>query len=87
MIKEGDQEIGGKSSLLVLSIFHALGAVILKADGWLGFVLSLIFSLGAVMIYTIFYQSRLNPRWLSAWGLIGAVLSPRVLGVKVQKEN
>lgn len=54
--------------------FNALGAVMLKADGWLGYVLSLVFSLGALMIYTIFYQWRLIPRWLSAWGLIGAVL-------------
>lgn len=54
--------------------FQILGAVMLKADGWMGYILSIVFSLGALMIYTIFYQSRLIPRWLSGWGLIGAVL-------------
>jgi hypothetical protein len=63
--------IGGQS----ISYFQTLGSLLLAARDLSGFVLGAIsFSIGALMYYYAFYQSKLIPRWLSGWGLIGAVL-------------
>ncbi len=77
----------GKLSLLTLSLefvkagtpdasyFQTLGTLMLAISNWAGFVFEVIaFCLGALMYYYIFYQSKLIPRWLSGWGLIGIVL-------------
>jgi hypothetical protein len=56
------------------SHFQTLGAVLLKASDQIGSILNIVFSLGALMIYYLFHQSKLIPRWISVWGLIGAVL-------------
>jgi len=37
-------------------------------------LISIPFALGAMMFCFLLYRSRLVPRWLSAWGLVGAVL-------------
>jgi Domain of unknown function (DUF4386) len=37
-------------------------------------VISIVFSIGAAIFYYLFYRSRLIPRWLSIWGLVGAAL-------------
>ncbi|HUV25919.1 MAG TPA: DUF4386 domain-containing protein [Anaerolineales bacterium] len=57
-----------------ISVYQHLGAFFMSADAWFGYILSIVFSLGALMIYYVFYQSRLIPRWLSVWGLIGGLL-------------
>ncbi len=56
------------------SYFQTLGALLLEAGVWIEYLLAIVFSLGALMIYYIFYQSKLIPRWLSVWGLIGAII-------------
>jgi hypothetical protein len=55
------------------SYFQTLGALLLRADGYLGDILGIVFPIGALMIYYIFYQIKLIPRWLSAWGFLGAI--------------
>jgi hypothetical protein len=42
-----------------------------SAAAWL---VAIVFSLGSLMFYALFFRSRLVPRWLSVWGLVGAVL-------------
>lgn len=57
------------------SYFQTLGVLLLAGYHWAGNVGSLLaFCLGALMYYYIFYQTRLVPRWLSGWGLVGAAL-------------
>jgi len=56
------------------SYFQSLGTLLLAARDWAGVSGSLAFILGALMYYYIFYRSKLIPRWLSVWGLIGVPL-------------
>lgn len=53
---------------------QTLSTLILGAGTWNGHVGAMFFSLGAVMLYALFYQSQLLPRWLAVWGLLRAVL-------------
>jgi hypothetical protein len=58
------------------SYFQTLGAVLLSGYHWATYVGGpLAFSVGALMYYSIFYKTKLVPRWLSNWGLIGAALT------------
>lgn len=58
------------------SYFQTLGLLLLAAYRVAGNVASLLaFSIGALLYYYIFYQTRLVPRWLSGWGLVGAMLT------------
>ena len=53
---------------------QAQGALLAGTSELINPILQIVFSLGALMFYILFYQSRLVPRWLSGWGIIGAVL-------------
>lgn len=46
---------------------------LLKMQDALGFLMTIVFIIGAVMFYAALYQSRLTPRWLAGWGLISTV--------------
>ena len=56
------------------SASQVAGDVVKSGREWLGPVTVLSFGLGALMYYWVFFQSRLIPRWLSAWGLVGVIL-------------
>jgi len=54
---------------------QAVGGALLAVRDWVvGFLALLPFTLGVSMYYYLLYRSRLVPRWLSGWGLIGAGL-------------
>ena len=58
------------------SSFQTSGTLLLAVRDWSVNVISaLAFCLGALMYYVILYKSKLIPRWLSGWGVLGAVLS------------
>lgn len=57
------------------SLFQASGTSLLAVRDWAGRLSVLAFAPGALMYYCVFYQSKLIPRWLSGWGLVGASLS------------
>jgi hypothetical protein len=56
--------------------FQTTGDLLLAAREWAFMIGSgLVWSLSAVILNYLLYQSRLIPRWLSVWGLVGAALS------------
>lgn len=63
-----------KAGAPAASQFQTLGTLMLKASDQIGIILDIVFSLGALMIYYLFYRSKLIPHWLSVWGLVGAML-------------
>ena len=57
-----------------LTVLQNLSALFIAADAWITHILSIVFSLGALMIYWVFCSSKLFPRWVSVWGLVGGIL-------------
>jgi hypothetical protein len=55
--------------------FQALGALLLAVTDWTHLLgVEIVFSLTALILNYILYQSKLIPRFISVWGLIGAIL-------------
>jgi hypothetical protein len=56
--------------------FHTLGTLFLSGRAWIGgVVMPLAWNIGALMYYSIMYNAKLVPRWLSLWGFVGSVLT------------
>jgi hypothetical protein len=57
-----------------VSNFQLIGTMLLDVENRLANMLDIVFSIGALFIYYLFYKTKLIPMWLSLWGLIGAIL-------------
>ena len=54
--------------------FEALGTLIFEATAIVGgYILAIVFCLGALIFSYLLYRTKLIPRWLSGWGLIAVV--------------
>jgi hypothetical protein len=69
-------EIYGKTGAADTSNLQTLGSMLIAAGHWIPNINGIVFSIGTMMMFALFYQTRLIPRWLSGWGIIGAVLYP-----------
>jgi hypothetical protein len=52
---------------------QSMGNVLYQFQDFIGPVGTIVFLIGAICLYISFYRTRLIPRWLSIWGLIGVV--------------
>lgn len=52
---------------------QSMGNVFYQYADFIGPVHTITFLIGATFLYVSFYRTRLIPRWLSVWGLIGVV--------------
>jgi Gpi18-like mannosyltransferase len=55
------------------SQFSSIGTLVIKAMDPTIAIQDILFSVGALMFYSLFYRARLIPRWLSGWGILGVV--------------
>jgi len=59
------------------SYFQYIGTSIQSVDHWAGtqgLIYHIVFVLGSLMLYSVLYQSKLVPRFISAWGFIAAIV-------------
>lgn len=59
-----------------ISFMNDFGHLVLETRNHLGHVAldMVIFPIAAVMMYYLFYTSKLVPRWLSIWGIVASVI-------------
>ena len=70
LVSTGQQYV--KAGLPESSYFQAAGTLWLAAHNWIFGLNPVVFGSGALMFYFLLYRTRLIPRWLSAWGFLGA---------------
>ncbi|WP_208590232.1 DUF4386 domain-containing protein [Gracilibacillus suaedae] len=54
--------------------FQSMCNILLDSGEQIQSLSTIIFSVGALMLYYLLYQAKLIPKWLSSWGLIAAII-------------
>lgn len=67
-------ELYGKAGTMDVSNLQAMGSMLVGAGEWSQMIGGIVFSVGTLMMFILFFQTMLIPRWLSGWGVLGAVL-------------
>ena len=57
------------------SYFQIAGTLLLSLRDWVLLTGTLAWCIGAAIYYSVFYRTKLIPRWLSGWGLVGIALA------------
>jgi hypothetical protein len=70
LVSLGNEYVAAGDNSIAL---QAMGNVFYEFQSFLGPVGTIMFLIGATCLYISFYRTRLIPRWLSIWGLIGVV--------------
>jgi hypothetical protein len=59
-----------------LPMFQLIGGLLRTGRDYVNHIAMIVsLNIGAIMLYVLLYKSRLVPRWLSVWGIIGAILT------------
>jgi hypothetical protein len=61
-----------KAGASQVSSFQSVGIALLAERAWAFQMVSIMFGVSALLFYTMLYQTKLIPRFVSVWGLIGA---------------
>jgi len=73
-----------KESALDISNFQALGALLISIRASLAeIVIPISFGLGALLFYHMLFYSKLIPRFISVWGLLGVILVLTLVFIKI----
>ncbi len=57
------------------SYFQTLGTLLQRGHDSINSISIIVFGLGALMLYYLFYRSNLIPRWICGWGFMAIVLN------------
>jgi hypothetical protein len=57
------------------SYFQTLGSLLKEGSDSISPIRGIVFSVGALMLYYLLYQSKLIPRWISGWGVFAVLLA------------